>query len=150
MIPTLNGRIQTRLFAVLVIGGLWTLLISTFLPGVGDGAPAGEVYKMTFSVLVTVAVVGVVWECIYHVLMQLRWEKDWPTLFGLLTGINEAVVLWALIRADLIPNVSEFLPNRTWLTHFITTWIIIWLWLNGPMKVVFHRWRVRGGRIFGV
>jgi hypothetical protein len=105
---------------------------------------------VTFSILLTVLIVGLVWECIYHGLMQFRWEKDWPTLFGLLTGINEAILIWILIEADAIPNVSPELQVRTWLTHFLTTHILIWLWLNGPMKVVFHRWRVRGGRIIGV
>ena len=33
MLPTLSGRLQTRVFAVLVFGGLWTLLITPLLPG---------------------------------------------------------------------------------------------------------------------
>jgi hypothetical protein len=40
MIPNLNGRIQTRIFAVVVIGGLWTLLVTPFLPGIPDGVPS--------------------------------------------------------------------------------------------------------------
>lgn len=150
MIPTLNGRIQTRIFAILVIGGLWTLIVSPFLPGVGDGADLSDVYKVTFSILLTILVVGLLWELVYHGLQQFRWEKDWPTLFGLLTGINEAILLWILLEAGVVPNADPAPPVRTWLTHFVTTWILVWLWLNGPMKVVFHRWRVRGGRIIGV
>jgi hypothetical protein len=42
-------------------------------------------FCVAFLVLLAVAVLGVVWELIYHFLMQFRWEKDWPTLFGLLT-----------------------------------------------------------------
>ena len=26
------------------------------------------------------------WDPLYHVLMQFRWEKDWPIMFGLLVG----------------------------------------------------------------
>ncbi len=26
--------------------------------------------------------------------MQFRWEKDWPTMFGYLTGINEGIVAY--------------------------------------------------------
>jgi hypothetical protein len=149
MIPTLNGRIQTRIFAILVIGGLWTLIVSPLLPGTG-GASLGDIYKVTFSILVTVCVIGILWELVYHGLQQFRWEKDWPTLFGLLTGINEAILLWILLEAGVVPNADPSPLARTWLTHFVTTWIVVWLWLNGPMKVVFHRWRVRGGRIIGV
>ena len=36
-----------------------------------------------------VVVLGVGWELVYHLLMQFRWEKDWPTLFGLLVGVPE-------------------------------------------------------------
>jgi len=148
MIPTLNGRIQTRIFAVLVIGGVWTLIISPFLPGI-SGAALGDVYEVTFSILLTVLVLGIGWEFVYHAAQQLRWEKDWPTLFGLLNGINEGLLLWVVLEAGLVPNADPAPPGRTWLFHFVTTWLVIWLWLNGPMKVVFHRWRVRGGRIIG-
>jgi hypothetical protein len=148
MIPTLNGRLQTRIFAILVIGGLWTLIITPILPGT-SGAPLGDLYEVTFSILLTVLVLGIGWEFIYHGLQQFRWEKDWPTLFGLLTGINEGVLLWILLEAGVVPNADPSPFVRTWLTHFATTWVIIWLWLNGPMKVIFLRWRVRGGRIIG-
>lgn len=148
MIPSLNGRLQTRIFAVVVIGGLWTLLVSPFLPGTG-GVGLGDLYKVMFSILGAVLVLGIGWEFVYHGLMQFRWEKDWPTLFGLLTGINEAILLRIIMGTGWIPNVDAAPPARLWVTHFVTTWLVIFLWLNGPMKVVFHRWRVRGGRLIG-
>ena len=40
-------------------------------------------YKTTFSVLLVVMALGVLWEFVYHFLQQFRWEKDWPTMFGL-------------------------------------------------------------------
>jgi hypothetical protein len=150
MIPTLRGRIQTRLFAVLVVGGIWTALVTPLLPGMPAGLSGGDRYRMTYSILIAVAVIGVLWELLYHYLQQWRWEKDWPTQFGLLTGINEGILIGVLLRAGLIPGVDDpGPPVVTWLTHFATTWIVIFLFLNGPMKVVFLRWRFRGGRLVG-
>jgi hypothetical protein len=48
----------------------------------------------TFAILLVVGVAGVAWEVLYHALQQFRWEKDWPTGLGLLTGINEGIVAW--------------------------------------------------------
>src|ERR1700761_9524693 len=104
MIPTLNGRIQTRIFALLVFGGIWTLILTPVLP---IDAPIGTAYKATYIILLTVTVLGVVWEFLYHFLQQFRWEKDWPTLFGLLTAINEGVLVWILLSAGAVPGVAH-------------------------------------------
>lgn len=149
MIPTLRGRLQTRIFAIVVIGGLWTLLITPFLPSMPAGLTTGDSYQMTFSILGAVLVLGLLWECAYHALMQWRWEKDWPTQFGLLTGINEGLLLALVLGLGLVPNADPAPPATTWLTHFVTTWLVVFLFLNGPMKVVFLRWRFRGGRLVG-
>ena len=101
MVPTLYGRIQTRIVLTIVVGGLWTLIITPFLP---TGEPLGPSYRMTFIILLTVLVLGIGWEFVYHGLQQFRWEKDWPTFFGLLTGINEGLLVWVLIKAGAIPG----------------------------------------------
>jgi hypothetical protein len=152
--PTVNGRIQTRIFIVAVIGGLWTLIIGPFLPGIPEGAELGDVYEILAWVLGTVIVLGIGWELIYHGLQQFRWEKDWPTFFGLITAFNEGIVVWLVLRAGLPPAREEiqfFFEERlelsTFLTHFITTWLITFLFVNGPMRVPFIRWRFRGGRL---
>ncbi len=144
MLPTLNGRIQTRLFLVLVVGGFWTLLITPVLPLAGD---LGERYAATYSILLTLAVVGVGWELIYHFIQQFRWEKDWPTFFGLITLVNEGALLWLLIQVDAVPFLPGTPSLGAFLLHFLTTWIIVWLMANGPMRVPFVHWRFRGGRL---
>ena len=41
MLPTLSGRIQTRIFLLVVVGGLWTLIITPVLPtGAADESAA--------------------------------------------------------------------------------------------------------------
>jgi hypothetical protein len=147
MTPTLIGRIQTRIFLIAVVGTLWTLLVGPFVPGVPDGAGLGDVYELLFKVLAAVLLLGIAWELLYHGLMQWRWEKDWPTLFGFLTGINEGILLWILLEAEAIPWIDGSMPGSTFLFHFATTWLVTWLFAHGPMQVIFFRWRFRGGRL---
>ncbi len=142
MTPTLPGRIQTRIFALAVVGGLWTLVVSPFLPGMGA---LGDVYEATFAVLAVVLILGVGWELVYHGLQQFRWEKDWPTLFGLLTGINEGLLTWVAVEAGWI--IAAEVPVDAYAIHFSTTWLAVFLFVNGPIRVPFPRWRYRGGRI---
>lgn len=149
MIPTLRGRLQTRLFAVVVIGGIWTILVTPLLPSMPASMSLGGSYAMTLSILSAVLVLGIGWELVYHGLQQWRWEKDWPTQFGLVTAVNEGVLLGIVLGLGLVPNADPAPPLATWLTHFLTTWIVIFLFLNGPMKVVFLRWRFQGGRLIG-
>ena len=144
MVPTLYGRIQTRIVLTIVVGGIWTLIITPFLP---TGEPLGPSHRMTFSILLTVLVLGIVWEFIYHGLQQFRWEKDWPTFFGLLTGINEGLLVWILLKAGAIPGVGD-VPLSVFLIQFITTWLVIFLVVNGPVQIFFSRWRFRGGRFW--
>lgn len=144
MVPTLYGRIQTRIVLTIIVGGLWTLIITPFLP---TGEPLGPSYRMTFTILLTVLVLGIIWEFIYHGLQQFRWEKDWPTFFGLLTMINEGLLIWILLKAGAIPGVGD-VPLSVFLIQFITTWMVIFLVVNGPVQIFFSRWRFRGGRFW--
>jgi len=143
MVPTLAGRIQTRLFTLAVIGSLLTLLVTPLL---GLSGSLGDVYRTTFSVLAAVAVLGVGWEIVYHGLQQFRWEKDWPMPFGLVTGINEGALVFFLARADVVPFLSpvDLVP---FLIDFTVVWLGVWLFVNGPMRVPFLHWRFLGGRV---
>ncbi|HET9421730.1 MAG TPA: hypothetical protein VFO49_11375 [Nocardioides sp.] len=140
MLPTLNGRIQTRIFMLATWGALITLLITPILPNDPD-------YKTTYIILATVAVLGVIWEIIYHLIQQFRWEKDWPTLFGFITCVNEGALVWLLLELEAIPGIDGEVPFSTFVIDFMVIWVVIWLWVNGPMRVPLIRWRFFGGRI---
>jgi hypothetical protein len=138
VLPTLGGRIQTRLALLAVIGGLVTLII----------APVLHVpYQNGFAILVAVAVLGVGWECLYHFVMQWRWEKDWPTFFGLVTLVPEGLLVWLLLRAGAIPGITGVVPAGAFCVDFLAVWLSVWLVANGPMRVPFIRWRFHGGRL---
>lgn len=142
MVPTLYGRIQTRIVLLALVGGLWTLIITPVLP---TRESLGTSYRATFAVLIAVIVLGVLWELLYHLLQQFRWEKDWPTLFGLVTIIPEGVLLWILISAGAVPG-AEGVPFAAFLIQFVTVWVVVWLFANGPARIFDPRWRFRGGR----
>ena len=137
MTPTLIGRLQTRLVLVACIGLPWTLVITT-LAAVQAGESYSDTLAITIEALIIVLVVGlVVWEPLYHGLQQVRWEKDWPTGLGLLTAINEGIVVWLLLDGA---------PAGAFLLHFVSTWVVMWFVLHGPLRSVVPRWRFRGGR----
>ncbi|MDP9075097.1 MAG: hypothetical protein M3N98_13230 [Actinomycetota bacterium] len=147
MVPTLNGRIQTRVFLLLVIGIPWTLVITPFLPR-KPGGSLGGLYETTFFVLGTVLLVGVfLWEPLYHGLMQFRWEKDWPICFSLLVAIPEGLLAYAIVRAIGPKPTPPAAGPLAFVIHFSTLWLLVWLAAIGPMRVPFPRWRFRGGRL---
>lgn len=141
MTPTFIGRIQTRLLLLATVGVAWTILSSPFLP-TGD-ASLGEVYTATFRSLAIVALMGaMIWEPLYHGLQQLRWEKDWPTGIGLVTGLTEGVITYLVLASTMSVSGAAFF------IHFLTTWVLVWASVHGPLRVVLLRWRYRGGRVF--
>jgi hypothetical protein len=146
--PTLSGRLQTRLVLLATVGVLATLLITPVLPR-PEGASLTDAYEITFRVLLAVLVIGWGWEFVYHFIQQWRWEKDWPTLCVLLCGINEAALLWVLIKQDVIPWIDKaHQPSfEAFVIHFAFVWVVVWLFIHGPMRVFAIRWRYRGSEI---
>lgn len=145
MLPTLGGRIQTRVLALGAIGFLVALVLTPLLPT--GGLTLAQSYRVTLSVLAAVVLVGVLWELLYHFLQQFRWEKDWPTLFGLVTIVNEGLLVWLLLQGTTLVVPAGLRPGAAaFLIQFTVTWLVFWLVVNGPMRVPFHRWRFRGGR----
>ena len=144
MVPTLPGRIQTRIFLLAMVGVIVTALIT---PVAGIPGTLSAQYKMTYIILAAVLVLGIPWELLYHLLMQWRWEKDWPTLFGLVEGVPEGALIWILLSIGAIPGIVGHVGGAAFLIQFILVWLGVWLVANGPMRVPFIRWRFQGGRL---
>ena len=141
MTPTLAGRMQTRVLLVLLVGVPWTVVVGPLLALVA-GAGLLQVYGVTFLALLLVVLLGVLWELLYHGLQQLRWEKDWPTVLGLLTGITEGLLIWVVL---LVLGVD--VSGLAFVLHFATTWVLIWVAASTVVRVLLPRWRYRGGRV---
>jgi hypothetical protein len=155
MIPTLNGRYQTRLFLVLFVAAPWTFIITPFLPtspsaeydGLWDKAT--KLYPLTYAALLVVLVLGwVLWEWIFYLLQLCRWEKDWPAMFFMLQLIPEAILAYVVLRIWDIDTSGVASEYSTYIVHIVTTWIVMWLFVLGPIKILFIRWRFNGGRVF--
>ena len=144
MTPTLAGRLQTRLVLLGSIG-IPCLLVVTALAEPGTLAGRG---RAGLTALLVTATVGAGWELLYHALQQLRWEKDWPTIFGLAVGVPEGIVAWLLLSAGLPFDVGD-VSASTFLTMFISLWLLVWAIANGPLQIFFLRWRYQGGRFLG-
>lgn len=137
MSPTLVGRIHTRCVLMIVIGLPLTIAISPWLPG----DPPFNVLLRALSVVLLAGIV--IWEPLYHLLQQFRWEKDWPLMLGLITAVNEGLVAYAVLRLmDIDVAVEPFV------VHFGLVWLAIWSMAAGPMRVLSLRWRYEGGRVW--
>jgi hypothetical protein len=143
MVPTLAGRIESRIFLLGTVGVIVTALITPLLPLPG---PLSAAYKTTYIILATVLVLGIGWELLYHLLMQWRWEKDWPSLFALVTVVPEGILAWILLATHSVPSIKS-LPLSAYLIDFLVVWVCVWLVGQGPMRVPFIRWRFHGGRV---
>jgi len=66
-------------------------------------------------------------------------------MFLLLQVLPEAVLVRVVLDRTLV--TSEPVGMRAFVLHFATTWLLIFLFLQGPMRVPFLRWRFRGGPI---
>lgn len=136
MTPTLSGRIQTRLVLLALLGVPWTMVIIPMLPG-------GVRYGQALVALLVVAVLGVGWELLYHACQQLRWDRDWPSLFALATGVPEGALAWPVLhQLGLAPS-----SKLAYVLFFGTTWLLVWLVSQGPIRVLAPRWRHTGGRL---
>jgi hypothetical protein len=147
MTQTLGGRIQTRLVLLSSIGLIWTLAITPWLPR----TPAISLrlaYRITLETSIAMTILGVLWEFIYHGLQQLRWDKDWPSFFALLAGVAEAIAVWQVLHGlHWLPGETGFSSSilPLYVIHFSTTWLVVWLVTQGPLRVVQLRWRFEGG-----
>jgi hypothetical protein len=152
MTPTLMGRFQTRIFLAATVGVLWTAAITPALPRPA-GMSSAFAYHVTFKALGLMTLLGLGWEVVYHVIQQSRWDKDWPSVFALLVVVPEAIPLWYVTHIlDVIPGTtrlsSPIIP--LYVIHISTTWVLTWLFMQGPLRVLHLRWRFEGGKVLAL
>lgn len=140
MTPTLFGRWQTRLLLLATVGVLLTLPFA-----LGITSPhSSSVY---FWVLGYVAIFGIFWDILYNYLQKFRWDRDWPGIFQLLAGIWEGIFLIIIIKFVKLPGVSN-LDLNLFIRHYSLVWLGIYLGSQTVMRILFPRWRFRGGQWF--
>lgn len=136
MTPTLVGRWQTR---ALLLGTTGLLL------SLGFGRLFGDLVT-PLVLLGYVLVFGFAWDALYQYLQSFRWDRDWPPVFQFAAGIVEAAFIWALVRLIGLPGVSPELTLGQFFAHYATVWFVAFVGTQGPLRLIFPRWRYRGGR----
>jgi hypothetical protein len=100
MIPTLSGRIQTRLFLFVFLGLPITALFAYAHNGwVWDWGQA----QIFFLFLTTLLGVGLLLDPVYIFIQSVRWDRDWPFAFQFFFSIIEFGIVVGLMFNDLIP-----------------------------------------------
>ncbi len=137
MTPTLWGRWQTR---IAMLGTLGLLVTALFALAYED--------RIFIYVLGYVAAFGLAWDVIFIALQRLRWDRDWPPVFQLAAGVVEGALLFALFEYVGLPGVDEdIVPLDRFVAHYGSVWLVTFMFVQGPMRALFPRWRFSGGRI---
>lgn len=137
MTPTIWGRWQTR---VATLGTLGLLVTVIFAAAYQD--------RTFYLVLGYVVGFGVGWDILYIALQQLRWDRDWPAAFQVANGVIEGIVVYSVITTTGLPGIESGSATPGLFTaHYGLVWLTTFVWTQGPMRVLFPRWRFFGGRI---
>ncbi|NJK40706.1 MAG: hypothetical protein HC934_03830 [Acaryochloridaceae cyanobacterium SU_2_1] len=141
MTPTLLGRWQTRLLLMETVG----LLITLIFCGGGFGSPGGPIF---FWLLQYLVLFGLAWDYLYIFLQSYRWDQDWPAAFQWLAALWEG--LFIILVVDLaefkLPGTAADWDTGWFLFHYSFVWIAIFIVSQSLMRVIFPRWRFRGGQ----
>ena len=141
MTPTLFGRWQTRLFLLATVGVVATLpfYLGIIVPNLG---------AFSFCILAYVALFGLVWDVLYIYLQRFRWDRDWPGVLQLLTGVWEGLFLACFFKIVGLPGVPKAEMSLLWFTvHYSLVWLAVYLASQSLMRILFPRWRFWGGRL---
>src|SRR5689334_13618438 len=117
MIPTLLGRMQTRILLFLVIGVPVTVGYAFWLAERGSRHVV-EIFGLQLDIrppqiLCLLLIVGLVLDPFYYWIQTLRWESDWPFSFQFYVSIVEYLIVLSMIELDLVPVVpSESISTR--------------------------------------
>ena len=101
-----------------------------------------------FVVLVFVFVFGVFWDVLWILLQRLRWERDWPAAFQIGSAIVEGIWLYLVLWVVGLPFVARgSLGFGLYLAQYFLVWLVTFIWVQGPMRTLFPRWRYNGGQL---
>ena len=137
MTPTLLGRWQVRFFLLATVGLVISLIVSQ---SVGNSVP--------LFALLYVLLFGLVWDVVYQFITLFRWDRDWPTCFQVAAGVIEGALVWGLMLTKKLPGVAEPPPFIVFLIQYGAIWLSIFVLTQGPLRVIWLKWRYQGGQWF--
>ena len=102
-----------------------------------------------FRILAYLAFFGCGWDILYNYLQKFRWDRDWPGALQLLSGIGEAVFVAFIVKIFGLPSVPKDDLSLPWFAlQYSLVWLGIYVASHTIMRILFPRWRFRGGQIF--
>ncbi len=137
MTPTLPGRWQIRIFLLATVGLVISLIVSLIVRN------AVPMYALLYVLLF-----GLVWDVIYQFITTFRWDRDWPTCYQVAAGVIEGVLVWGLILTRKLPGIPEPPPFIVFLIQYGAIWLSIFVLTQGPLRVLWLKWRYQGGQWF--
>jgi len=137
MTPTLPGRWQIRIFLLATVGLAISLIVILI---VRNAVP--------LFALLYVLLFGLVWDVIYQFITSFRWDRDWPTCYQVAAGAIEGTLVWALILTKKLPGIPEPPPFIVFLIQYGAIWLSIFVLTQGPLRVIWLKWRYQGGQWF--
>jgi hypothetical protein len=146
MTLTLPGRWQTRFFLFLIAGIPVTLVFASRYTD----------FVTHFAILAYLLALGLGWDVLYQRLQRRRWNRDWPAYFQFFGGLLEGALLFWLIQwtrstglptPQGLPGISPALRDGAFVVYYFSLWLVVFLGSQGPLRVLFPRWRQRGGRL---
>ncbi|WP_413165408.1 hypothetical protein ACL6C3_03575 [Capilliphycus salinus ALCB114379] len=141
MTPTLFGRWQTRILLLATVGIFVT--VPFWL------ANSGQARWVYFAFLGYIALFGLAWDGLYIYLQKFRWDRDWPGVFQLFGGIWEGLFVAGLAQTVGLPGISPQLFHLgLFICHYSLVWLATYLASVSLTRILFPRWRFRGGRWF--
>ncbi len=146
MLPSLAGRIHTRIILFFAVGLPITFLWAAYLGDWRWPFPFEPFY-----VLGMIFVVGLILDPVYIWIQSYRWEHDWPFAYQAVSMIFEFVIVLSLIQLDVLPFLPASLiatSDGFWnvVIHFSMVFFISFLGLLAFIQVFMIRWRFNAGQ----
>ena len=82
-------------------------------------------------------------------MQKFRWDRDWPATFQLLAGIWEGLFLLFVLNGleIALPGIEELpIDLVTFIFHYSSVWLAVFLASQSLMRILFPHWRFRGGK----
>lgn len=137
MTPTLQGRWQMRIFLLLTIGLIISLIVALIVQS-----------AVPLFVLLYVLLFGLLWDMLYQTITLYRWDRDWPTSFQVIAGVIEGALIWVLLLTRKLPGIPQTPPFIVFLIQYGLTWLSIFMLVQGPLRIIWLKWRYQGGQWF--
>jgi hypothetical protein len=136
MTPTLRGRWQTRLLLLLTVGAGITALFGI----------AYQNFQMVFAILGYMLGLGLVWDIVYFRFQSRRWDHDWSPVLYLAGAVWEMIFLILMMQFVELPGLPADYGIIPLILQNSAIGLVSFIIMFGPMRIIFPRWRFRGGQ----